>query len=174
MAAHLARSLTTGLVIFLLLALQQAGEARSAELPLQADRILILKSERKLLLLHEGALLKSFWIALGPHPEGPKTAQGDGRTPEGTYRIDGRNDRTHFHKSLHISYPNKADRQRARDLGIDPGGAIRIHGVPRGYGPTGPGERMIDWTDGCIAVTNADIDEIWARVPTGTIVEIRP
>ena len=148
--------------------------AGSTEFPLQADRVVIIKSERKLFLIHDGDVLKSFWIALGRFPEGPKTAVGDGRTPEGIYRIDGRSARSHFHRALHISYPNEADLKRARELGIDPGGAIRIHGLPPGFGPTEPGERMIDWTDGCIAVTNADMDEIWARVPDGTIVEIRP
>lgn len=160
-------------IVFLPVLLQVPVQAGS-ELPLQADRILILKSERKLLLFHEGAVLKSFWIALGRNPEGAKTAVGDGRTPEGIYRIDGRNRESWFHRSLHITYPNKADRDRARTLGVNPGGSIRIHGVPPGFGPTGPGERMIDWTDGCIAVTNADMDEIWARVSNGTIVEIRP
>jgi murein L,D-transpeptidase YafK len=126
------------------------------------------------MLLHEGVVLKSFWIALGRHPEGIKTAAGDGRTPEGIYRIDARNRDSYYHRALHISYPNDADRKRAWRLGVDPGGNIRIHGVPPGFGPTGPGERMFDWTDGCIAVTNADMDEIWARVPLGTTVEIRP
>lgn len=168
------RPITLPLVAILLLASLQAAVAGSSEGPLQADRILILKSERKLLLFHDGAVLKSFWIALGRNPEGAKTAVGDGRTPEGIYRIDGRNRESWFHRSLHISYPNKADRDRARTLGVNPGGSIRIHGVPPGYGPSGPDERMIDWTDGCIAVTNADMDEIWARVPNGTIVEIRP
>jgi murein L,D-transpeptidase YafK len=169
-----------GLIVFrvtallLSLALLQTGAAASLEIPLQADRILVVKSERKLMLLHQGAVLKSFWIALGRHPEGQKTAAGDGKTPEGLYRIDGRNADSYFHRSLHISYPNEADRDRARRLNAQPGGGIRIHGLPPGYGPTGPGERMIDWTDGCIAVTNADIEEIWARVPVGTVVEIRP
>ena len=158
------------LVVGLLPTSVQAG----SELPLQADRILIDKSDRKLMLLHDGVVLKSFWIALGRNPEGAKTAAGDGRTPEGVYRIEGRTRDSWFHRSLHISYPNNADRDRARTLGVSPGGSIRIHGTPPNYGPTGPGERMIDWTDGCIAVTNADLDEIWARVPDGAIVEIRP
>ena len=162
------------LSFLLLLTLLHRAAASSAEFPLQADRVVIVKSERKLLLLHDGVILKSFWIALGRFPEGPKTAAGDGRTPEGLYRIDGRSARSHFHRALHISYPNEADLERARHLGVNPGGAIRIHGLPPGFGPTKPGERMIDWTDGCVAVTNADMDEIWARVPNGTIIEIRP
>jgi len=161
-------------VLLLLLASFLPLPADGAERPLQADHIVVLKSERRLMLLHEGVVLKSFWIALGRHPEGIKTAAGDGRTPEGIYRIDARNRDSYYHRALHISYPNDADRKRAWRLGVDPGGNIRIHGVPPGFGPTGPGERMFDWTDGCIAVTNADMDEIWARVPLGTTVEIRP
>ena len=165
---------TLWLALLVVLSLWGSDETASSELPLQADRILILKSERKLKLLHDGATLSWFWIALGRVPEGPKVASGDGRTPEGLYVIDGRDLHSYFHRSLYISYPNKSDLERAARLGVRPGGGIRIHGLPPGYGPVGPGKRMIDWTDGCIAVTNADMDEIWARVRIGTVVEIQP
>jgi murein L,D-transpeptidase YafK len=146
----------------------------SADPVVQADQIVILKAERKLLLMNEGEVLKSFWIALGRRPVGAKTERGDGRTPEGAYQIESRDSKSFFYRSLRISYPNSSDRERARQLGVHPGGDILIHAVPEGFGPTGPGERMFDWTNGCIAVTNADMDEIWSRVPEGVSVNIRP
>jgi murein L,D-transpeptidase YafK len=145
-----------------------------AETLVQADEILVIKHERKLYLMRQNESLKWFWIALGRNPVGQKTEIGDGRTPEGVYRIERRDIHEDFYRALWLSYPNGADRERAKRLGVNPGGGIMIHAVPRGYEPTGPGERMIDWTDGCIAVTNTDMDEIWARVPDGTRVEIRP
>jgi murein L,D-transpeptidase YafK len=148
--------------------------ALSADPVLQADRIVVLKAERRLLLMREEEVLKSFWIALGRHPIGPKTKRGDGRTPEGIYRIEARDSESFFYRSLRISYPNRSDRERAKQLGVHPGGNILIHAVPKGFGPTGPGERMFDWTNGCIAVTDADMDEIWSRAPEGISVEIRP
>ncbi len=140
----------------------------------QADRIVVLKSKRQLLLIKDDEVLKSFWIALGRRPVGQKLERGDGRTPEGLYRIVGRTKDSLFYRALELSYPNEADRQRARERGVNPGGDILIHAVPHGYEPTNAGARMIDWTNGCIAVTNADMDEIWTRVPDGTWVEIKP
>ena len=145
-----------------------------AETLVQADEVIVLKHERKLYLMRQGEALKWFRIALGRYPIGQKTERGDGRTPEGIYRIEGRDASSDYYRALWLSYPNSADRERAKRLGINPGGGIMIHAVPKGYEPTGPGEAMIDWTNGCIAVTNADMDEIWARVPDGTPVEIRP
>jgi murein L,D-transpeptidase YafK len=161
-------------VIGLLLSLLAAAPLAAIDPPLQADRIVVLKGERKLLLMREGAVLAWFWIALGRNPTGQKMEAGDGRTPEGVYRIESRDSESEFYRALRISYPDAADRERARRHGVDPGGNIRIHAVPPGFEPTGPGERMIDWTDGCIAVTNADMDQIWARVGDGTPIEIRP
>jgi len=146
---------------------------RSEDL-LQADKVVVVKAERKLYLMHQGRSLKWFWIALGRYPSGPKVKAGDGRTPEGLYRITGRDSDSTFYRALHLSYPNSVDSERANELGVDPGGGVMIHAVPDDYEPKGPGERMIDWTNGCIAVTNADLDEIWARVPDGTRVEILP
>ena len=149
------------------------GPSRAEPLD-KADGILVIKHERKLYLRHGGETLKWFHIALGSRPVGPKIELGDGRTPEGRYRIVGREARSDFYRALRLSYPNSADRERARRIGVNPGGGIMIHAVPRGFEPTAPGVPMIDWTDGCIAVTNADMDEIWARVADGTPVEIRP
>jgi hypothetical protein len=122
----------------------------SAEPVVQADRIVVLKAERRLLLMRRGEVLKSFWIALGRRPVGLKTERGDGRTPEGVYRIETRDRESFFYRSLRISYPNRSDRERAKQLGVHPGGNILIHAVPEGFGPTGSGERMFDWTNGCI------------------------
>ena len=100
--------------------------------------------------------------------------QGDGRTPEGSYRLDWRNPDSRYHRSIHISYPAPEDRARARRLGVSPGGDIMIHGLPNGRGWIGAAHAGYDWTDGCIAVTNAEMDEIWALVDNGTPIEIRP
>lgn len=140
----------------------------------RADRIIVYKSVRTMELMHAGQVLKTYRIALGGEPVGPKTRQGDHRTPEGLYVIDSRNAHSKFHRSLHISYPNAADRERALKLGISSGGDIFIHGLPNGYGFVGAAHRARDWTDGCIAVTDQEIEEIWNRVGNGTPVEIRP
>jgi len=141
---------------------------------LQADRIVIVKSARTLTLLRQGQVLKTYKVALGQEPLGPKTRRGDSRTPEGEYVIDSRNPRSQFHLSLHVSYPNAADRARAAKLGVNPGGDIMIHGLPPAFEYLGPLHRQTDWTLGCIAVTNAEIEEIWSLVPNGTKVEIKP
>jgi murein L,D-transpeptidase YafK len=139
-----------------------------------ADRIIIHKKARTLELMHTGQVLKTYKIALGGEPVGPKTRQGDHHTPEGVYVIDSRNAHSQFHRSLHISYPNAADREHARKLGVTPGGDIFIHGLPNGYGFVGAAHRARDWTDGCVAVTDQEIEEIWAFVGNDTPVEIRP
>ena len=105
---------------------------------------------------------------------GPKTREGDNKTPEGLYTIDSRNAHSQFHLSLHISYPNAADRARAAKLRVSPGGDIMIHGLPPAYAHLGPLHRKFDWTAGCVAVTDSEIEEIWKLVPIGTVVEIRP
>jgi len=138
------------------------------------DRIIIEKKARTMELVRAGQVLKTYKIALGGEPVGAKTMQGDHRTPEGDYVINSRNAHSQFHRSLHISYPDAADRERARKLGVAPGGDIYIHGLPNGYGFIGAAHRARDWTDGCIAVTNQEIEEIWKLVENGTAVEIRP
>jgi tetratricopeptide (TPR) repeat protein len=138
------------------------------------DRILIEKSARRLMLISQGEVLKTYKIALGGNPVGPKERQGDNKTPEGTYVIDGRNGDSRFYLSLHISYPNERDKIRARELGVPPGGDIMIHGIKNGSSWVGDAHAKVDWTNGCIAVTNEEIEEIARLTPTGTTVEIRP
>ena len=138
------------------------------------DRIRIEKSTRRLMLISQGEVLKSYKIALGGNPIGPKERQGDNKTPEGTYVIDARNRESRFHLSLHISYPNERDKKRAKELGVSPGGDIMIHGIKNGFSWVGDAHTGVDWTKGCIAVTDQEIVEIDKLAPNGTIVEIRP
>ena len=169
------RSWTLGAVVLTVaIVLGALAGAQGADPPVQADRVVVLKGERKLLLIRRGEVLDTFWIALGRRPVGAKVELGDGRTPEGSYFIESRDANSLYYRALRLSYPNEADRKRAEELGVNPGGDILIHAVPLGYEPTAAGERMIDWTNGCIAVTNEDMDEIWLRVADGTVVEIRP
>jgi len=142
--------------------------------PGPASSVVIEKGARKLHLLSGGRIIKTYTIALGTNPTGPKQVEGDGKTPEGKYIIDGRNPNSAFHKSLHISYPSELDVLRARALGKPPGGDIMIHGIKNGLGWVGRLHTASDWTQGCIAVTDDDIEEIWASVPDGTPVEITP
>jgi len=141
--------------------------------PTQADRIRIFKKRRKLLLLRDGKVIKSYPVALGSHPIGPKLRQGDGRTPEGVYTIDWRKEDTPYHRALHISYPEPVDWARAAEARADPGGAIFIHGLPKPFAWMDPIRFVKDWTNGCVSVSNRAIDEIWDAVDDGTIVEIR-
>jgi murein L,D-transpeptidase YafK len=145
-----------------------------ADTAIKADRIVVLKSKRTMHLYNGETILKTYKVALGGEPEGAKTRQGDHRTPEGTYRIDSKNLRSQFHLSLHISYPNPQDREHARKQGVSPGGDIMIHGLPPRYAFVGATHTTVDWTDGCIAVTNSEIEEIWNLVPVGTVIEIKP
>lgn len=141
----------------------------------QADRVLVDKSERRLELWQGDTRLASYRIALGGAGDaGHKQREGDQKTPEGRYTIDWRNPRSMAHISLHVSYPNAADEEAARAAGHAPGGNIMIHGLPNGWGWLGPLHHLWDWTDGCIAVTNAEMREIWTKVPNGTPIEIRP
>jgi murein L,D-transpeptidase YafK len=140
----------------------------------QPDRIVVLKKDRTLQLFHADKMLRSYKVSLGGEPRGPKTCQGDHRTPEGQYTVDARNAGSKFHRSLHISYPNADDRRRAASAHCSPGGDIMIHGLPNGYGSIGAAHRLKDWTDGCVAVTDQEIEEIWKLVPNGTPVDIRP
>jgi tetratricopeptide (TPR) repeat protein len=139
-----------------------------------ADRILIEKKDRRLTLFAKGNVIKTCKIALGGNPDGPKVKQGDNKTPEGIYEIDSRNKDSRYHLSLHISYPNEEDKKRAKKLGVSPGGDIMIHGIMNGYSWVGDSHTESDWTKGCIAVTDEEIEEIDKLVPDGTVVEIRP
>jgi murein L,D-transpeptidase YafK len=134
----------------------------------QVDRVVVHKSRREMLLLSGASVVRSYRVALGREPLGHKQQEGDGRTPEGRYTIDRRNPRSRYHLSLHISYPNEADSARAAAAGVPPGGDIMIHGLKPGV------DHPADWTQGCIAVTDAEIEEIWDLVADGTPVEIHP
>jgi murein L,D-transpeptidase YafK len=142
--------------------------------PQKADSVLILKKDHVLELLAAGKVIRTYKVALGRGGLAPKEREGDERTPEGHYVIDARNADSHYHKALHVSYPNAEDRKRAARFGVAPGGAIMIHGLPNGMGWLGASHRLYDWTLGCIAVTDDEIDEIWNLVPVGMPVEIRP
>lgn len=124
--------------------------------------------------MSQARVLKTYKIALGRDPDGPKVRQGDHRTPEGIYLLDRRNPNSRFHRSIHISYPESKDRAEAARLGLAPGGDIMIHGLPNGLGWLGSWHSKMDWTDGCIAVTNEEMDEIWRAVPDGTPIELDP
>ena len=134
------------------------------------DRVLVLKTERRLMLMRGDTVVRSYRVALGRNPHGHKQYSGDGRTPEGSYTLDGRNPASQYHLSMRVSYPNAYDAARANSLGAHPGGQIMIHGQPNGYA----GLRRGDWTEGCIAVSNRAMEEIWASVAQGTRIEILP
>lgn len=138
----------------------------------QIDRILIEKSARRMTVWRDGRRLKTYEIALGFNPTGDKTRQGDGKTPEGIFRVNRRNDRSAYHLSLGIDYPQISHKERARVAGVDPGGDIFIHGQPN-QRPDGEVLKG-DWTAGCIAVADAEIGEVFAATRIGTEVEIRP
>ena len=157
------------------LAIVFAGCASHSEgHPPQADKILIVKSARTLTLMRGDQILSTYKVALGRSPVGPKLRKGDHKTPEGEYEIDAKKEHSRFYKALHISYPNAEDRKRAEAGGYDPGGNVEIHGIENGLGWIGRLHRSIDWTDGCIAVTDSEMDEIWNSVSAGSPVEIRP
>jgi murein L,D-transpeptidase YafK len=139
-----------------------------------ADSIVIEKRAHRLTLFHLGRPIRSYLVALGGNPIGDKVSAGDRRTPEGLFSIEGRNPNSSYHLSLRISYPDVAHRQRAESLGVDPGGNIMIHGLPNGKGSVGAYHRTADWTNGCVALTDEEIEEIWSAVPIGTPVLITP
>ena len=132
------------------------------------------KSKRTLSLLKDGEVIRSYRVALGRNPRDHKIQEGDGRTPEGQYRIDRRNAASGFYRALHVSYPNAADRERASKNRVSPGGDIMIHGIKNGFGWVGRLHRLVDWTNGCVAVTDEEMREIWNAVPDNTAIEIRP
>jgi murein L,D-transpeptidase YafK len=138
------------------------------------DRILILKAARTMTLMNRDRAVKIYKVALGGQPVGPKERQGDHKTPEGNYIVDAKKSESLFYRALQVSYPNPVDRERARKMGVSPGGDIEIHGLGAKYGWIGARHRLTDWTDGCIAVTNEEIDEIFQLVSVGTKIEIRP
>jgi murein L,D-transpeptidase YafK len=140
----------------------------------RADRIVVIKSAHSMTLYADGKVLRVYHVSLGSGSGNAKQQQGDHETPEGLYTIDSRNAHSAAHLALHISYPNAKDRERARKLGVDPGGDIMIHGMLPGYEWIKPGQQLSDWTYGCIALTNEEMDEVWKLVPIGTPIEIKP
>jgi murein L,D-transpeptidase YafK len=140
---------------------------------IHADKVVVVKNEKLLLLLRKGEVLKSYKVSIGRNP-GRRVRQGDNRTPEGLYVIDRRNSSSSYYKALHISYPNASDVRIARELGVSPGGEVLIHGLPSGFEDLGASHADINWTRGCIAVSNEEIDEIWQLVTDGTPVTIIP
>ena len=138
----------------------------------QADKIVVRKAAREMQLLRGDDVLRTYRIALGGAPEGHKLQEGDQRTPIGDYVIDWRNPRSMAHLSLHISYPNEQDVAAAKEANVSPGGNIMIHGLPNGWGFLSAVHHLWDWTDGCVAVTNSEMQEIWSMVPNGTPISI--
>jgi murein L,D-transpeptidase YafK len=139
-----------------------------------ADRVVVKKSARVLELYRGADVIRSYPVSLGGTPRGSKQQAGDGRTPEGAYRLDYRKLDSSFHRALHISYPDQNDIASARSRGVDPGGLIMVHGMKNRFGWIGRAHRAIDWTDGCVAVTDREIDEIVRVVPDGTPIAIEP
>ena len=140
----------------------------------RADRLIVIKAERRLYLVRGGEVMRSYRIALGRVPRGTKIYQGDGRTPEGVYSLAAFNPGSRFYRSIRVSYPNEQDRVRAMALGQVAGGDIMLHGLAPERRAYGPEHWRFNWTNGCIAVTDQEIDEIWQRVEVGTPIEIRP
>jgi murein L,D-transpeptidase YafK len=140
----------------------------------KASLVIVAKAKRTLSLYAGGRAIRTYHVALGTNPVGPKRQSGDRRTPEGRYLIDFRKADSQYHRSLHVSYPIAADREAARRRGVSPGGDIFVHGLPNGMQDRERPRLASDWTWGCIAVTNAEIEEIWRLVPNGTPIEIRP
>ena len=136
--------------------------------------VIVYKHDRELVLLSQGREVKSYRVALGGEPVGAKTRQGDHRTPEGSYVLDSRNPHSRYYKAYHISYPNAQEMANARKLGVSVGGDIMLHGLPKDYAGVGKAHTLHDWTDGCIAVTNEEMDELWRLIRVGTPIDIKP
>jgi len=167
----------TTLVLALLAGSASAGPVPAnlaAERQVMADLVVVYKAERILQLKRAGRVLETFPIALGRNPVGPKLQEGDGRTPEGVYTLDWRNPDSQFYRAIHISYPREGDAIHAIRWGVSPGGHIMLHGLPNGVAAEALGHPRRDWTEGCIALTNEQIDAIWARVEDGTTIIIYP
>ncbi|MBY0281379.1 MAG: L,D-transpeptidase family protein [Alphaproteobacteria bacterium] len=162
------------LVVFVICFSENAEALQDKTLFLPADMILIKKNQRKMELYAKGKLIKIYKISLGFSPTDPKQQEGDGKTPEGEYTITSKNPHSQFHLSLKISYPNTADRKNAKAKKVSPGGDIMIHGLGKQFSHLGKLHTLYDWTLGCIAVTNDEIEEIWKLVKEGTIVKIEP
>jgi murein L,D-transpeptidase YafK len=151
-----------------------ASDTSAVPPQLLADRVVVRKSERRMYLLHGDAVLRSYRVALGLNPVGPKVQEGDSRTPEGHYLLTRRNPRSEYFLSIQVSYPNDRDMQRARRNRLTPGGSIMIHGLPNDLRREPSYYEKRDWTDGCIAVSDSDMLEIWLMTPPDTPIDILP
>lgn len=162
------------LLLGLAFAVPQAHAALTAETLPMADRVVVEKSERRLTLMRAGVPFRSFRVWLGLAPKGHKEQEGDFRTPEGVYRLDAKNPQSDYFLSIHVSYPNREDLERARRNHLEPGGAIMIHGLPNNL--KHPPEYYLrnDWTNGCIALSNDDMLEVWLLTRVDTPIEIKP
>jgi murein L,D-transpeptidase YafK len=140
----------------------------------KADLVVVKKSESLLYLKKNGKTLKKYKVSFGANPKGHKVKEGEERTPEGRYHLDYKKADSSFYKAIHISYPNEQDIKRARDLGVDPGGLIMVHGQKNGFGWLSFITQLFNWTDGCIALTNEDMDEVWESVDMGIPIDIKP
>lgn len=140
----------------------------------KADKVLVVKSESKLYLMRNEKIIGAFKAAFGANPKGHKQQEGDERTPEGEYILDYKKSDSAFYKAIHISYPDQEDKKRAKRAGVNPGGLIMIHGQKNGFGWFAWITQNFNWTDGCIAVSNSAMDEIWEAVSIGTPIEIKP
>lgn len=160
--------------MLLILALAYVNWPASNKVHLLADKIIIHKANRQLVLLNSGNIIASYQISLGTAPLGQKFTEGDGKTPEGLYAIDSKNSHSKFHLALHVSYPNLEQVALAKHEGRDPGGMIMIHSIMNGLGWMGRFQRLMNWTAGCIALTNFEIEQVFNAVPLGAPVEILP
>lgn len=140
----------------------------------KADLVVVEKSKGTLILYKSGKTLATYHVAFGGDPKGPKQSEGDGKTPEGRYVLDSKNTQSGYHKAFHISYPNQSDIAKAKKRGVSPGGAIMVHGQKNGYGWASFITQRLNWTKGCVALSNSDLDDMWNRVDAGTPIEIRP
>jgi murein L,D-transpeptidase YafK len=174
---RLARSLVVVVfvvVVCVLLAANVRHQTHSTALKASADRIVVKKAAHTMILMRQGQILSTYQVALGRGGQGNKQRAGDNKVPEGTYYIVSKNPQSAFHKALRVGYPTPAQRRVAQTQGIDPGGDIMIHGIRNGLGWIGALHHCVDWTKGCIAVTNPEMDAIWRAVPVSTPVEITP
>jgi murein L,D-transpeptidase YafK len=166
LAAFLVTSVQSGVAV--------SGTQVAYLMSAKADRVVVLKTERKMILMQGDLVLRVYRVALGRYPMGHKLREGDSRTPEGLYTLDFKLEDSDFYKAIRVSYPNERDIFYARQHGVDPGGKIMIHGLPNDLTAARVGHPVIDWTQGCIAVTNSEMDEIWSMVDSGTPIEIHP
>jgi murein L,D-transpeptidase YafK len=168
-------AVAVGIAVVALAALGAWADAPAARLPSGAiaDQVVVTKSSHRLELLRHGEVIATYSVSLGRGGSGPKQREGDGRTPEGRYTIDFHKGDSAFFRALHVSYPDASDRERAREAGVAPGGSIMVHGLPPRWASIGRLHRAFDWTNGCIALTNAEMQQVFDAVPDGTPIVIR-